>query len=587
MEKNFINSNAKIIAEIANSHQGDKNQAIRLANKCIEVGVDAIKFQVYFAEELLHVNHKRFQHFKKQSFNARDWNTIFKKVKKKNSKIYCDVFGLQSLAIAQNKKVDGFKVHSSDLINKNLLEKLCKFKNKDIFLSTGGSTLREISYAVNIFKKNKIKPILMHGHQSYPTKIKDTNLNRINLLKNIFKQNCFYGYQDHIAGDDEMSSIVPLVSLSLNIDFIEKHVTLNRAKKGVDYFSSIEPKNLKKFLIQFKQVKTSFGINQFNFSKSEKKYRYEVKKIWYLNKNLKKNEKISNKNLIMLRPPSPNIAPTFIEKFEKLKLNKDYKKTTPLSYSVTDKNKVGAIIVSRLKSQRLPNKALKLINQEPLITHLIKRLKLAKKIDKIILATTKNNEDLKICNLAKSNGIDFFSGDENNVLKRMYDAAKKFNCNIVIRVTGDDILIDPIYLDKLIKYHLDRNLEYSNNKELPGGTEVEIFNLDILKFLLDTIIDINNTEYLTFFIQEYLDQFNTGSLKVLRKHKSNKSLTIDTYQDYIFVKKFLKEMKKNNLKYEYSLDHIIKFSNKNDKKKQKVNKKIKVNTLLKWKKILN
>ena len=587
MEKNFINSNAKIIAEIANSHQGDKNQAIRLANKCIEAGVDAVKFQVYFAEELLHVNHKRFQHFKKQSFNTRDWNTIFKQVKKKKSKIYCDVFGLQSLAIAQNKKIDGFKVHSSDLINKNLLERLCKFKNKDIFLSTGGSTLREISYAVNIFKKNNIKPILMHGHQSYPTDIKDTNLNRISLLKNIFKQSCFYGYQDHIAGDDEMSSIVPLVSLSLNIDFIEKHVTLNRSKKGVDYFSSIEPKTLKKFLIQFKQVKTSFGINQFNFSKSEKKYRNEVKKIWYLNKNLKKNEKISNKNLIMLRPPSPNIAPTFIEKFEKLKLNQNYKKNTHVSYSFTDKNKVGAIIVSRLKSKRLPNKALKLINQEPLITHLIKRLKLAKNIDKIILATTKNNKDLKICNLAKSNGINYFRGDENNVLKRMYDAAKKFNCNVVIRVTGDDILIDPFYLDKLIKYHLGTNLEYSNNKELPGGTEVEIFNLDILKFLLNTIIDVNNTEYLTFFIQKNLDQFTTGSLKVLRKHKSNKSLTIDTYQDYVFVKKFLTEMKKKDLKYEYSLDHIMKFLSQNDKKKQKINKKNKINTSLKWEKILN
>ena len=87
--------------------------------------------------------------------------------------------------IAKNKKVDGFKVHSSDLINKNLLDKLSRIKKKDIFLSSGGSTLREISYAVNIFKKNKIKPVLMHGYQSYPTKIKDTNLNRINLLKNI------------------------------------------------------------------------------------------------------------------------------------------------------------------------------------------------------------------------------------------------------------------------------------------------------------------------------------------------------------------------------------------------------------------
>ncbi len=587
MEKNLITPKTKIIAEVANSHQGHADQAIKLANKCIEAGADAIKFQVYSAEELLHVNHQRFQHFKKQSFNLSEWNTIFKKIKKKNAKIYCDVFGLQSLKIAQNKKIDGFKVHSSDLINKNLLDKLCKIKKKDIFLSTGGSTLREISYAVNIFKKRKIKPILMHGYQSYPTEIKDTNLNRINLLKNFFKDRCFYGLQDHIAGDDEMSRIIPLVSLSLNIDFIEKHVTLNRAKQGVDYFSSIEPQNLKKLINQINQVKKCFGENQLNFSKSEKSYRNQVKKIWYLNKNFKKNEKISNKNLIMLRPPSPKIAPAFIEKFEKLNLNESYKKNIPVSYSITDKKKVGAVIVSRLKSKRLPNKALKLINQEPLITHLIKRLKLAKNIDKIVLATTKNNEDLKICNEAKKNKINFFRGNEKNVLKRMYDAAKKFKINVVIRITGDDILIDPFYLDKLIKYHIESNLEYSNNKDLPGGTEVEIFSFDVLKFLLDTIIDENNTEYLTFFIQEHFDQFITGSLSVSKEHKSSKSLTIDTYEDYMFVKKFLKEMKNKNLKYEYSLDHIINFLNKNTKKKQKTKKTIKVNTELNWEKLLN
>ena len=89
----------------------------------------------------------------------------------------------------------------------------------------------------------------MHGYQDYPQKITDINLNRINLLKNIFKDNCFYEL-DHSAGDDEMSSVIPLVSLSLNVDFIEKHVTLNRAKKGVDYFFSIEPQNLKKLMIR-------------------------------------------------------------------------------------------------------------------------------------------------------------------------------------------------------------------------------------------------------------------------------------------------------------------------------------------------
>ena len=88
----------------------------------------------------------------------------------------------------------------------------------------------------------------MHGYQSYPTKVEDTNLNRILLFKKVFKNNCYYGYQDHIAGDDEMSSIIPFVSLSMNINFIEKHVTLNRSDQGVDYYSSIEPDQLKNFL---------------------------------------------------------------------------------------------------------------------------------------------------------------------------------------------------------------------------------------------------------------------------------------------------------------------------------------------------
>ena len=58
MEKNLIIPNTKIIAEVANSHQGEVDQAIKLANKCIEAGADAVKFQVYSAEELLHINHQ-------------------------------------------------------------------------------------------------------------------------------------------------------------------------------------------------------------------------------------------------------------------------------------------------------------------------------------------------------------------------------------------------------------------------------------------------------------------------------------------------------------------------------------------------
>ena len=585
MEKNKLENNIKVIAEIANSHQGNVDNAIKLGNKCIEAGASAIKFQVYFAEELLHNSHKRFNHFKKQSFSSNEWIKIFKKIKKKSAKIYCDVFGLQSFAVANNFKVDGFKIHSSDLINRNLLDELSKIKNKDIFLSTGGSTLREIAYAVSVLKKNKIRPILMHGYQSYPTKVEDTNLNRIILFKKIFKNLCYYGYQDHIAGDQEMSSIIPFVSMSLNIKYIEKHVTLNRSKKGVDYYSSIEPHQLRKFINQVEEVKKSFGLNQFNFSKDERKYRNVVKKIWYSKKNFRFKEKLNKKDLIMIRPPNHKVAPGFVENFENTRVINDFKKNISITKSKL-KNKVVAVILSRLKSKRLPGKALKIINDESLMTHLIRRLKLAKNIDKIIMATTRNREDQKICKIAKKNKISFYRGDEKNVLRRMYEAANRSKSDIVIRITGDDILIDPFYLDKLIKFHLENNLEYSNNKNLPGGTEVEVFNINILKFLLETIDDLSGTEYLTFFIQRYKDQFITGSLNIPKRHQSKKSLTIDTTTDFLFVQNFLKLMYKKKIKYNYTMDDIINYLRKNNKKKTISQKPILINTDLKWEKII-
>ena len=79
MEKNKLNK-TKVIAEIANSHQGNPLNAIKLANKCIAVGADLVKFQVYSASELLHSSHKRYNHFDNQSFNAEQWKNIFKKI---------------------------------------------------------------------------------------------------------------------------------------------------------------------------------------------------------------------------------------------------------------------------------------------------------------------------------------------------------------------------------------------------------------------------------------------------------------------------------------------------------------------------
>mgnify|MGYP001185750686 CR=1 FL=1 len=176
----------EIIAEIANAHQGNYKEALKLGLAADKAGADAIKYQIYFAEEFLSKNHPRYNHFKKQSFTQKQWIHLISNLKKEtNKKLYADVFGLKAYKLSQKLKFDGIKIHSSDLSNLHILKLLKNYKKK-IFISCGGSTFFEIYNTLQ--KLNSTKITLLHGFQSYPTAIHDINLNRLIQLKNFFKK---------------------------------------------------------------------------------------------------------------------------------------------------------------------------------------------------------------------------------------------------------------------------------------------------------------------------------------------------------------------------------------------------------------
>ena len=86
-----------------------------------KLAIKVIKFQIYFAEELLVKTHERFNHFKNQSFSEREWINILNFSKKKKFKIYVDVFGIKALKLSKSICVYGFKIHGSDLCNSEIL----------------------------------------------------------------------------------------------------------------------------------------------------------------------------------------------------------------------------------------------------------------------------------------------------------------------------------------------------------------------------------------------------------------------------------------------------------------------------------
>tara|TARA_B100000963_G_C22627243_1_gene672987 strand:+ start:1160 stop:2923 length:1764 start_codon:yes stop_codon:yes gene_type:complete len=556
------NKSVEIIAEIANAHQGSREIAIKIAKEAIKSGADAIKFQMYTADDLLVSTHNRYEHFKKQSFSNSDWDVIFRAIKNCEAKIYVDVFGLDSFKISQNYKIDAYKVHFSDLTNIPLL-KLVALSGKDILIGSGGASFREIKNSIEIIKKHSKdsqKIILFHGFQAYPTKVSDTNLKRLRKFHELFGDRVQLGISDHIAGDSIFSKVIPAMALPYKIKFVEKHVTINRYEKGTDYYSSLEMSNFKSFIDFFRLAESSLG-SQYDYPPSELNYRKKVKKKWFAKKNISKGSIITEDDIIMKRDDSSILSLDFEQIINKEAIENIAKdqiiKNTAFNHYVL------GIVVARSKSSRLPDKATKEIAGEPSLIHLFKRLEISIKksyIDEIAFCTTTEKEDDQLVELLKDFPVNVYRGDVNNVLKRMSKAFYSApNADIILRITGDDILIDPDYVQKIVQYHLSNNLDYTDAKSLPSGTEVEVINVSVLDTILKKSENPEGTEYLTNYIVENQLLFKIGSLPVPDKHNKDYRLTLDTEDDYNLINELCTWLLNKNKTYEYTMDDIVDF----------------------------
>lgn len=145
------------------------------------------------------------------------------------------------------------------------------------------------------------------------------------------------------------------------------------------------------------------------------------------------------------------------------------------------KETIGGIIQARMGSTRLPGKMLIEIMGKPLIQHVIDRVSQSKRIDKLILATTNNPRDAVLVDIARKNSLDFFIGSEEDVLDRFYQAAKRFNIKIIVRITPDDPFKDPEVIDKAVEIFLNSKgkFDYVTNTlppTYPIGLDVEVFS---------------------------------------------------------------------------------------------------------------
>ena len=235
--------------------------------------------------------------------------------------------------------------------------------------------------------------------------------------------------------------------------------------------------------------------------------------------------------------------------------------------------KILAIVTARMTSNRLPGKVLLKVKKKPFLQFLIERLKIVKKIDQIVIATTINKTDDVLEKFAKKMKVKCFRGSEEDVMGRVVFAAKRFGADIIVDVTGDCPIIDCDLVDQAIQVYLhNNNADYVNNNNIrsyPDGMDVQVFSYKALKKSYKMTSCSLEREHVTLHIRKNPKIFNTINIIAPQSlYWPELGLTLDQQEDYVFLKKIIEFFyEKNSF---FTCSDIINFL-KSNKKLLKIN----------------
>lgn len=301
------------IAEVNSSHNGNFETAKKMIDVAIEAGCDCVKFQSWSEQSLYSQSYykenpitKRF--VKKLSLSSDDLGKLAG---------YCRENGIEFSSTAYSKKEVDFlvdeckvpfiKVSSMEINNLDFLEYIAN-KNVPIVLSTGMAEIAEIKKAIEIFESCGNENIaILHCVSLYPTPVHKVNLNNILGLRERF---CKYpvGFSDHTLGDT-----VSIAATALGAAIIEKHITLDSKKIGMDNQMAMEPNELKVFVQKCKDISVALGKKERIICEEEFAQRNNMRRSIVTTKYLEKNHIITREDIDYKRPGT-GIPPEKVDK---------------------------------------------------------------------------------------------------------------------------------------------------------------------------------------------------------------------------------------------------------------------------------
>jgi spore coat polysaccharide biosynthesis protein SpsF len=203
-----------------------------------------------------------------------------------------------------------------------------------------------------------------------------------------------------------------------------------------------------------------------------------------------------------------------------------------------------------MASARLPGKVLLEVLGKPLLAYHLERLRRARRLSEIVVATTTREGDQAIVDLSRRLGFPVFRGPEDDVLRRYAQTATAFAADVVVRVTSDCPLIDPAVVDRTVSAFLDRQgaVDYVSNRlpaTFPRGMDTEVLSREALDTANREATEPDDREHVTLFVWRQPERFRVYN-EAYHRDESRHRWTVDEPADFVLIKRMLETLVPRN-----------------------------------------
>tara|TARA_B100000780_G_C21114079_1_gene450521 strand:- start:765 stop:1469 length:705 start_codon:yes stop_codon:yes gene_type:complete len=207
--------------------------------------------------------------------------------------------------------------------------------------------------------------------------------------------------------------------------------------------------------------------------------------------------------------------------------------------------KVGAIVLSRFDSSRLPGKALRQVNNKALIEYVLEKAYKVKGLNGVCVATSSRNIDDPIAEFCKQNDVPVFRGSGDNVAERFLKCMEWNGWDAAVRINGDSPLHSSELLSKALDIYSPDHMDMVTNvfpRSYPIGMSVELVSQSALRRAFDKMVKASNFEHVTEYFYENAKDFNLGFLPKNNIDHSKISLAVDTQSNFERFKWLIDEL---------------------------------------------